>query len=483
MPCYFFSGSHYIRVTRAYTGPGTVDAGYPKPIADWGWGNFGKNGIDAALYSGPVDYFFSGNQYIRVHRGNTGPGTVDAGYPKNISEWGWGSFGQHGISAALWSDTACYFFSGNQYIRVRRADEGAGTVDSGYPMPISEWGWGQFGKNGIDAALNSGPVDYFFSGEQYIRVRRGDIGPGSVDPGYPAPISNWGWKEFGVHGIRPALFSGFDFTNPASLPADLASNSNYVMSASGSDLTGVTITVDFTNDMVVKSNGPPLPHLGSVSGFTLQLNCYSPGKDVDAWQQYVIGFDGSNLYGQINNWRASSVTTPLINQIYGLTSVSGNKVPIFYKLRIGLLNDAHHNVTGVTFEVRDDNGQVVGSHTQTLIDIGGVSSSDIAPMVAYQVVLVGPGNGESATLSSGAGTILHQCQQAIAPGSGEPSDSEVTWGTAETANSTYARLSATPGIYFAQGFGVDTSGSAKMRAAPGDKMLPPLPGRVRERIA
>ena len=483
MPCYFFSGSHYIRVTRGYTGPGTVDAGYPKPIADWGWGNFGKNGIDAALYSGPVDYFFSGNQYIRVHRGSTGPGTVDAGYPKNISEWGWGSFGQHGISAALWSDTACYFFSGNQYIRVRRADEGAGTVDSGYPMPISEWGWGQFGKNGIDAALNSGPVDYFFSGEQYIRVRRGDIGPGSVDPGYPAPISNWGWKEFGVHGIRPALFSGFDFNNPAASPADLASNSNYVMSASGSDLTGVTITVDFTNDMVVKSNGPPLPHLGSVSGFTLQLNCYSPGKDVDAWQQYVIGFDGSNLYGQINNWRASSVTTPLINQVYGLTSVSGNKVPIFYKLRIGLLNDAHNNVSGVTFEVRDDNGQVVGSHTQTLTDIGGVSSSDIAPMVAYQVVLVGPGNGESATLSSGAGTIIHQCQQAIAPGSGEPADSEVTWGTAETANSTYARLSATSGIYFAQGFGVDTSGSAKMRAAPGAKMLPPLPGRVGERIA
>jgi hypothetical protein len=177
------------------------------------------------------------------------------------------------------------------------------------------------------------------------------------------------------------------------------------------------------------------------------------------------------------------VTTPLINQVYGLTSVSGNKVPIFYKLRIGLLNDAHNNVTGVTFEVRDDNGQVVGSHTQTLTDIGGVSSSDIAPMVAYQVVLVGPGNGESATLSSGAGTIIHQCQQNIAPGSGEPSDSEVTWGTAETANSTYARLTATPGIYFAQGFGVDTSSSAKMRAAPGAKTLPPLPGRVRERIA
>jgi hypothetical protein len=162
--------------------------------------------------------------------------------------------------------------------------------------------------------------------------------------------------------------------------------------------------------------------------------------------------------------------------------VSGNKVPIFYKLRIGLLNDAHNNVTGVSFEIRDNNGQIVGLHSQALTDISGVSSTDIAPMVAYQVVLVGPGNGESATLSSGAGTIIHQCLQDIAPEAGKPSDSEVTWGTAETANSTYTRLTATPGIYFSQGFGIDTSGSAKMKAAPGAKMLPPLPGRVRERI-
>ena len=50
-----------------------------------------------------------------------------------------------------------------------------------------------FGKEGIDAALYSGSKCYFFSGNQYIRVTRGDTGPGTVDPGYPAPISNWGW--------------------------------------------------------------------------------------------------------------------------------------------------------------------------------------------------------------------------------------------------------------------------------------------------
>ena len=184
--CYFFHGNQYIRVTRGDTGPGTVDPGYPAPISNWGWGSFGANGIDAALYSGSKCYFFKGNQYIRVTRGNTGPGTVDPGYPAPISNWGWGSFGANGIDAALYSGSKCYFFKGNQYIRVTRGNTGPGTVDPGYPAPISNWGWGSFGANGIDAALYSGTKCYFFKGNQYIRVTRGDTGPGTVDSGYPA---------------------------------------------------------------------------------------------------------------------------------------------------------------------------------------------------------------------------------------------------------------------------------------------------------
>jgi hypothetical protein len=208
---YFFSGSQYIRVTRGDTGPGSVDAGYPAPISRWGWPNgFGANGIDGALYSNTKCYFFSGSQYIRVTRGETGPGSVDAGYPAPISRWGWpNGFGANGIDAALYSVTKDYFFSGNQYIRVTRGDTGPGSVDAGYPAPISRWGWPNgFGANGIDAALYSGSKCYFFSGNQYIRVTRGDTGPGSVDAGYPAPISNWGWPNgFGANGINAALYS------------------------------------------------------------------------------------------------------------------------------------------------------------------------------------------------------------------------------------------------------------------------------------
>ena len=209
--CYFFDGARYIRVTRGNEGPGTVDAGYPKPIAQWGWpAGFGQQGIDAALYAGSKCYFFDGNRYIRVSRGETGTGTVDAGYPKPIATWAWpGGFGQSGIDAALYSGTKAYFFDGPLYLRVTRGGSEPWMVDDGYPRAIADgWGWpGRFGRFGIDAALFSRTKCYFFDGNRYIRVTRGDVGPGTVDPGYSKPIHDvWNWPDgFGV-GERVIVF-------------------------------------------------------------------------------------------------------------------------------------------------------------------------------------------------------------------------------------------------------------------------------------
>jgi Hemopexin len=112
------------------------------------------------------------------------------------------------------------------------ADVDPGHIDDGYPAPISDWGWGEFGAHGIDAALNSGAFSYFFAGDHYIRVSRGDVGRGRIEDGYPAPISDWGWGPFGASGISAALFSGIDFVVPAPAPhSGLGSNSNYIFAA------------------------------------------------------------------------------------------------------------------------------------------------------------------------------------------------------------------------------------------------------------
>ncbi len=475
MPCYFFSENKYIRVTRGNSGPGQVDLGYPAPISNWGWGNFGANGIDAALYSGPKDYFFSGNKYIRVTRGNTGPGTVDAGYPANISNWGWGNFGANGIDAALYSGSKCYFFKGNKYIRVTRGNTGPGTVDAGYPANISNWGWGSFGANGIDAALYSGPKCYFFSGDKYIRVTRGDTGPGTVDPGYPAPISNWGWGAFGGSGIKAALFSGTDPAvpgNPVPVPpSGLGSNSNYIFDSKCNPLLGLTVTINVTQDIVCKSVSGSTTS-SETKGFGFQLNAYSPKKEKSAWQQYVIALFGNEITGAVDNW---PLTGPnIINNFFSMTELPG-KIPAGYQLKIALHNDAKNNITGATYSVVDNHGKTLASVTKVLTSLSGVTSADIAPIIAFEVNLVGPVNSESAVLSSGEGSIIYEATTPMTALNAEPSCAESGYITAETANSVYGVLNSGPSTEFSQSFNI-TSGLAMIhkqgKVRPGLIYLP-----------
>lgn len=158
-------------------------------------------GISAALYSGSKYYFFAGTDYVRVTRDDEGPGTVDPGYPRSITS-GWHSFpagfGER-IDAALYTRRKYYFFDGPRYIRVSHNGIGPGTLDPGYPKPISP-GWSSFpdgfGAAGIDAALNSGSRFFFFSGHEFIRVRHDGSAPGLLDPGFPRKISEWwGWPD------------------------------------------------------------------------------------------------------------------------------------------------------------------------------------------------------------------------------------------------------------------------------------------------
>jgi hypothetical protein len=225
MPCYFFSGPEYVRVHRGETGPGTQDEGYPLAVTI-GWNTF-PHGFDASnlvpLYDETGAYFFNSTSYIRMTRGAEGPGTLDFA-PRTIASLGYPApFNAGPFDAALYSEGHVYFFKGLSYLRCTRSVGFLGPHDQSYPANLTDWGWAGAAdfaaSSGISAALNSGGVDYFFekfipktySEQRYIRVTRGETGPGTVDKGYPLPISNWNWKGFpGSQGVTGSLFSGVD---------------------------------------------------------------------------------------------------------------------------------------------------------------------------------------------------------------------------------------------------------------------------------
>jgi Hemopexin len=482
---YFFSGNQYIRATRDDTGPGVVDVGYPRAISpNWGWGSFGADGIDAALYSGSKCYFFAGGEYIRVTRGVTGPGTIDPGYPRPIApNWGWGAFGANGIDAALYSNSKCYFFSGKEYICVTRGETGPGTVDAGYPRPISAWGWGSFGADGIDAALYSGSRCYFFSGDQYIRVTRADEGAGTVDAGYPRPISpNWGWGAFGNNGIHAALNSGGPY---AAIPErGLGSNSNYFLYSPGKFVVsaGTRAALERRPGIV-----PPLftscnhllglsvqiivdTDISGTNGFGFQINAYSARGEYDGAQQYVVLLDPTSsspsLTWVVNNWWSKQQWVIFLKDT--LANLPSNTLPAGYQIIMTLLNDAADNINGATFVVIDNHGNTVGNKTISLSDQG---AQKLAPIVAFQLNFVGDIGGATTMLASGAGTMTYTASNLMSVLNTEPSCVDWTYKTVEAANSMYSLLPDTPSHSFTQSFGLSVGGKVIHRVAKVQHML------------
>jgi hypothetical protein len=76
-----------------------------------------------------------------------------------------------------------------------------------------------------------------------------------------------------------------------------------VLGSNCNPLADFAVTVEVTEDIVYTGHGKPMPGSDSVTGFSFQLNCFSPNQFKDIAQQYVVGYDGSNLYWQVNNWK------------------------------------------------------------------------------------------------------------------------------------------------------------------------------------
>jgi hypothetical protein len=257
------------------------------------------------------------------------------------------------------------------------------------------------------------------------------------------------------NGSAPSLavFDGFfvrqcpapsSTSDPVPAPnAGLGSNSNYiVLNADSQPILDLSISICISEDIV-----------GSV-GFGFQLNGYSPQNETCGWQQYGMAvLNDAEITGFVDNWPWNPLGAPnIINDFFSLSALSSaNTLPAGYQLTITLANDADGNVTGATYIVVDRQNVTRAEVQLSLLAIA--PAADIAPIIAFELDLVGPDNGQHSVLSSGAGTITYSASNLLTIASTLPPDAEASNTiTAETANSFYGELPAGSASQFTQSF-------------------------------
>ena len=346
------------------------------------------------------------------------------------------------------------------------------------------WFFSRANAGGFLPVLQVLPLTPSFTGNQWSRA--GD--------GYPAlnelgVSTTWSQLADDLSGLTYYLvvsnrsqqvveyaFVEADLAGPANatLPAaGLGSNSNYLMSASCQDITGLTVTIEVSETIT-----------GS-DGYGFQVNAYSAAADYDGGQQYLIfQAPGSRqLSCMIDNWtNGAGGLKQVINVIQTLATLPGTSLPTGYRLSIALNDDGSGNVTGATYTALDDHGTQIGQVTldilsqKDLVTGKPATAADLAPIVAFQLDFVDYLNGGNTVLSSGAGTITYQADQALSALASEPAFVDWTYVTVETANSVYGPLPVVPSQNFVQSFShTAASGTIHKTAQVMKRTGPPPP--------
>jgi hypothetical protein len=259
---------------------------------------------------------------------------------------------------------------------------------------------------------------------------------------------------------KPAAGSlNADMGNVPAPRGGLKGHSNYFLYSECKPVTGLSVVIKITQDIVADF------------GFSFQLNAYSPKGANSVFQQYSVGFDttkgpGPQLVGSVNNWPAKGydeLTGDLINHFVHLLTLPGGKpiLPAGYQITISLTNDSTGNITGVTFSVVDNRGKVTKNPPIVLTTLTvdrhpseWITSAALAPINSFQLNLVGLTNAQTTYLTTGAGTITYSAASPLTALDKQPPCTAAPGTiTIEQANSAYGELPASPSKQLIQSFG------------------------------
>lgn len=431
----------------------------PRSVAT-SFGSFVLSGVSKVTFTITGAYFFiksklNGDVIDILGASTTAGAGLDA-YPQKSS----------GTGNQLWefvldpAGSGFYFIRSNlngNVIDIKGGSTQPGTLLDAWPQNTT----------GTDNQLWEFVSDPAGSGYCVIRSKLNgnviDIQGASTNPG--TPLDAYPWKLTGYDNQLWTVVGG-SFPSVVGTVAQRSGGDsgyyNYIQ-ANGSGcatLTGVKVTVTFTQELVWQSSNQP-----TVPGFSIQLNAETSSNQPLDWLQFIVHMgDDQGLWPWINIWKPAaagesgdptalwiqSVANPLVNL------PQPARIPAGYSIIIALENDSQNRVTGASWQALDNTGKSIGSVSYALSTAsgGGVPPADLCPIASFQVIFGGAMDGAYATFSSGSGVVQMQANQAMNVDASWPSCIGFTGGTAESSNMGYGPLESRPSNIFEQSFGV-----------------------------
>jgi hypothetical protein len=254
--------------------------------------------------------------------------------------------------------------------------------------------------------------------------------------------------------------------------------SNYNLYSNCENLTGVSITVDVTEEMIAVPSAPAADGSIQSNGIGFQLNCLPRAGGDITWQQYimVVSRTGEDLRWGANNWDNDPAHPDgIINQGGDLATLPSSlgagyaSIPAGYRLQITLSNDTNDNINGATYSMYDQNGAPVFPpktvDLTSLTDVNGnqITVAELSPIVDIDFLIVGYANGADTTLSQGAGTITYQATNSLTVLNTFPSCTAGV-NTLESSNVTYGVLDSSSAV-IVQTFQAPPPGVASVTAS------------------